>query len=301
MKKNNENGLTAIGAITFFSISVVFSSIVISWMLLNAYGVSVSGVTFPEFSGIVNYDLAHSDVSDNIEMTDNWNYTSGKGKTAETENSYIYFTGAKPNQNGAFVNTYSLINENKKDYSIVLSADSFNTIEVIVEQDGFHIPRNGGILNYIWGDDLYFYPYDGANQAVNVNIKTVYNPNAIFENTEIGNYLDFYFNDVLLFSLDSTYNHESTGLSQLDKKYSGVGSKNNIGLVVNTFSATNDRADNNVLSLLESLQLWAKLLFQLLVWNVNPTYLPWELNILMIKSQVFCIGVGIMFWARGAA
>lgn len=288
--KNNESGSTT-GAgqiVIYFTISLLFSSVVISWMLLNAYGISVSGITLPELtSGTQIQDLSSSNMT--TEEGGGWSYTT-EGKTSTAENSYLIFKSVIP-VDFKYINEYSIYNPYQKDYSVILEKSPSSIKEIIVKSDGFYIPAyNGDLLN----GGTYYYKYPDANKYQNVKIKTVYfRPSA---GTSNALKTDFYFNDKFLFSangigsyimVDNTY-------------YGGIGSKNNIGVRLNSYiHAAGDVKADDWLNLAPMFVSFLVTAIKVIVWNIDAQYFPIELNILLIKSQVFAIAIGWLMIGRG--
>jgi hypothetical protein len=298
--KRNDDGAfdSPIAMIAFFSISLVFSSVVISWMLINAYGVSVVGMEFPNFGTNVNYDLKTTS-SIPISQTGGWSQETGVGYVSSSNNEYLFFNNILPTGTGEITNTYIINNTAQSDYSIVLSySDTWGAEEVLVSGDGFYL-KSSNLLDAITDNYIEQYSYSDANKVINAKIKTVYNPNN-FRSGE--DYLKFYLNDNLIFVTDgSKAQGGKEGLLSGNVYWAGVGSKDSNGLTVSSFSASSDKSTQGITSLLSSIQLWVTAILTLVVWNVDPQYLPWELNLLLVKSQAFCIGLGVFFWARGTS
>jgi hypothetical protein len=278
--------------IIFFTISLLFTSLTVSWILLQAYGVSIAGLPF---------DLPTS--NSNIDITQNsqfsgsgWSYSANQQTSTNTDSYLLAKSLNYLNVNGVYTNTYQINNPNKLDYSIVLTYSPLRTQEVIVNSDGFSVVEHTiGVSDLLGNRVIYSYPYQGANQVTTATITSKFYLNSVLANS--GNALDFTFNGVG-FSADQNSNGGFNIQSQTvtDVFYGGVGSKNNIGLGVSSF-ITNGAGDSAVSGITD---LWnfAVVLFKLLAWGIDPAYLPVELNLILIKSQEFAIGIGIigLFW-----
>jgi hypothetical protein len=280
--------------IIFFTISLLFTSLVTSWILLQAYGVTIAGLPFVIPSNTESITL--SDTSQFIGS--GWSYV-GNQQVSTNTNSYLLAKKTNYlNTLGSYDNSYTINNPNKLDYSIVLSYSPVRTQEVYVTNDGFTVLEHTiGVSDLLGDRTIYFYPYQGANQITNAQISTSFNTgNLISNNGEP--VLDFKFSGQDLFQVTQGDNGGFNTQTQTitDVYYGGVGSKNNIGLGVSSFSATGDTS--NVSNGVSDLWNFAIVLFKLLGWGIEPQYLPVELNLILIKSQEFAIGIGIvgLFW-----
>jgi hypothetical protein len=287
--------ITPAGIIIFFTISLLFTSVVTSWVLLQAFGVSIAGLPFELPNGDATIDLSNTD--DIEESGGAWTYTDGKKVSTATDS---YIVSRKVNHlQGVYTNTYQIDNPNQLDYSVVLTRSPFRTQEIIVQSDGFRVVESTIGLSDIFGENtIYFYPYEGANQVTSANIKTKFDTNAMLTpDVQDNSVVDFYFNGNPLFSVYQTsvngFNIQSQTIT--DVFYGGVGSKNNIGLGVSEFTTNSAGSTTSTFS-----DLWnfATVLFKLLGWGIDSQYLPVELNLLLIKTQEFAIGIGIigLFW-----
>ena len=85
MKTDNESAVIS-GAqlIVFFTISLLFTSVVVSWMILNAYGVAITGLPFTPMSSNTLDFTQSVDTGINAAKTEGgaWDYNSGIGKIA---------------------------------------------------------------------------------------------------------------------------------------------------------------------------------------------------------------------------
>lgn len=292
--------------IIFFSISLLFTSVVVSWMLFNAYGIeSVSPINLQNFESDSVIDFKTSDGSgDNnlMLLSGNWPYTEGIGRTSDSYDSYLLFNNAGAANAGAHTNTYRINNSNQLDYSIVLSYSSVRVQEVIVSGDGFHVVD--GLPSDLFADwfnnEVFFYPYPNANQLTDVEIKTVFNPalgSGAIDTGDSINVLDFYLNGQILFTFDGSVGSQMEPI--VKAYYGGVGSKNNIGLTIESFNTVARPSAQNVLDIAQMGISYISTILSMVLWNIPAQYFPWELNLLLIKSQAFCVGVGVWFWIRG--
>lgn len=298
---NNDNAaLSSSGSIVlFFTFSLVFSSILISWMLLNAYGVNVAGMEFPEFQANTQYELSSNDTSKGITyIGDTWTFSEGNGRVSTGEDSYILFDNSGSPNAGMHTNTYHISNPNQGDYSLVLSYSSLKTVEVVVSDDGFHIMDGSFGMGFL-NNEIYFYPYENANKITPVVIQTDYDGtyNQIIDNS--GQMLNLYMDGNLVFSTPSDVDTGVQVEPIVKAYYGGIGNKNNIGLTLQGFGTNDNTKMSDITALINSIQVWVTTLIKLIVWNVPEEYLPWELNMLFVKSQGFALGVAFWQWSRG--
>lgn len=290
--KNNDKGLidSQIGILlVFFVVSVLFSAIVVSWFLLNIYGVQVSGVALPLMRGGSYENFVDNSASSDVIQIGCWSYLTGTGYTALSDNSYLIFDNIASNNDQSYINEYTIQNPLQKDYSIVLDYTSSGATEVIVSSDGFHIPRYDWTSRFL-GEDLYFYPYPNANQLTDVTIKTEFNPTNYLKP-----FLIFTMNNQEIFRVPSM-----GGPAQLAFKiyYGGIGAKNT-GLIVKDFKSTNDRTSSDWSTFFTMGSVYLSAIIKILLWNVDSQYLPIELNLIFIKSQLFAIGTCLLIIIRG--
>lgn len=291
--------------IIFFTISLLFTSIFTSWLLLQIYGVGVAGLPQDLFlspSISESYDIKNGqNVTDTTEYGD-WEFQAGVGYVSTAENDYYLFNKQSTSESTTIISTYKLQNPNSEDYSIVISKSGFGTQEISVEYDGYHLMQYGAfsdtpiIGSILSANELYFYPYAGANQNPTVNIKTEYCSACI--NSDTGDVIKYYVDGSLRFTIPSEVIQGFGGQpSQMTSVYyGGVGSKNNIGLIIEglqtSLSVDEDITDS------DALLSFMFTLFKLLTWGIDSQYLPYEINLLLIKTQEFGILVGIigLYW-----
>lgn len=290
MMHKNDSGTVESTLIGLF-FSLTFSSVVIAFLLLQFYGVAVTGnnaaISLPS-SGLVSglQDFKSNNVVDNV------NYIDGLGK-------YVYVpdvgrvlsnnpTGLEcwlilahiDDANGVYSVSYDINNSVKEDYGVfVRTWNNFNIYNerIDVKSDGFHAVY----ATFESG----FYPYPLANQNTNVKIRTEFNEDE-------GTY-SFYFNGNLIFT--------KTGISKpifstSDAYYGGVWSKTE-GFTIESINAGafNFSSDN----ILEQIKSFLNVLAKIVLWNVDEQFLPLALNIIFIKTQLAGIVVCIFVIIRG--
>lgn len=264
--------------------SILISSILISWFLFNIYDITIAGIAMPLLSGSQYENFVDNTVSTDVYVIGgNWTYTAGVGRTADTDNSYLLFDNVISNNNYAYTNEYHIINSLKSDYSIILEYSTNSKLEIIVKSDGFHIPDSSN-------GDRYFFPYPNANQVVNVDINTEYNPTNYNYPAVI-----FTFNGAKLFTLQTITGSQ---LPILKIYYGGVGAKH-AGLIIQDFKSTNDRNSSDWSAFFTMASAYLSAIVKIIFWNIDSQYLPLELNLIFIKPQLIGIGICILIIIRG--
>lgn len=260
--------------------SLTFSSIVISFLLLSAYGVQVSGnqaaISLPD-GGVIevmqNYQT--NQINDNVNFVSKfgspWNYVAGVGRVLSLDGlSYMALKGVQP-VNDVYTVNYQLNNSVLSDYGIILryTNGDLNQLVINVKADGYHIPNE---LSFGFSD-YYFYPYSNANQNTHPQIKTVFND-------KTGD-LQYFDNGVLIF--------HATGIPaelpyfSLVHYYAGV-SSSTAGFAVENINAGTIIADAT--NIVQQLGAFLDVLAKIVLWNVDSQFLPLELNLIFIKTQL---------------
>jgi hypothetical protein len=290
--KNDDGAIetTLIGLI----FSLTFSSLVIAFLLVQAYGYNVTG----DESSIVIPTTGTIDGMQDYKtnkIIDNVNYVSGIGQ-------YVFNTGigrvltSNPSgidcflllsnvalKNDEYTINYEINNSVQQNYGVAVrywTDTNLYNVKVYVKNDGFHIPN--GLSDLIETD---FYPFPNANQYTKASIKTVFNEN-------LGT-LKFYFNGALVFTKTGISKPIITGSKAY---YAGVLSKT-LGFTVESINVGSFNFDSG--DILSQIGGFLDVLFRIIVWNVNPQFLPNELNILFIKTQLFGIIICAIMIIRG--
>lgn len=287
--KNIDNESASVSSILIGLIfSLTFSSLVISFLLLQVYGVSVSGIALPNAESISgNQNYMTNEVSDNINYVTKirtWSYVPNIGRVLDAGlgNGGILLSNVNA-INDVYSSSYSINNSVQSDYQIVVRYSSAigNDVFVNVKSDGFHIP------NPIFGvyDDS-FYPYPNANQETKVNIKTEFNE-------KLGT-LIFYFNGEKIFERTNIQNGYLPSVFAT-KYYAGVFSETEGFTLesINVFGFTNST------DAFAQFSAFFATLIKIIAWNVDTAYLPLELNLMFIKTQLAGIIVCIVMIIRG--
>lgn len=293
------SGGNSVSFVIIIFTSLIFSTVLISWFMLQMYGISVSGIALPQ--GNTNYATTQDFTNNNINLStfitqgeDTYNYQSGIGRVLgiKTGNNYfsntwnyLFINNIQKDQNGDIINTYHINNSIKKDYTIVIRYAGFaDIIELTISDDGIHQPVYSpiGIMS---SPKIISYP--DMNKITDVNIITKYNEDKrICDITFNGN----------TYTIIDLFTH---GILPLANYYGGVASASQ-GFTIQSFnsaSAISDDANSNILNQFAAFLIIA---FKLVAYNVDSQYLPWELNILLIKTQTIALAVGLFNLRSGS-
>jgi len=305
MKKNNDDGSVS-GLLMALIFSVIFSSSVIAFILMQMYGITAIAPTLPIreyqdglkfYDSNQNYETGAFDLNiTGKTMYGSWSWVLGTGLTLDWALPFsmggVLLEYIQKDSAGLYQNSYWLDNSVHSDYCVVLRYTSgSDTNEVCADINGFFIPSYFPAGTTITGH-VYDYPYPNANQDNNPVIKTIYN-----DDTHTG---DFYYNGNKLFTTNKF--HEYDILPQLNTiKYAGVRA-NTAGFVFEEFQTEsqiinpyNSSTENPVVMVAGFILA----LLKILVWNVDSQFLPLELNIIFIKTQLTGIIVCIVIIIRG--
>ena len=186
--------------------------------------------------------------------------------------------------NNEYVNNYYIDNPNHFPYWVYVKKDSGGIIGSIVGQLGnviLYFDEQG--VHYV--NNIPFMPdnnYYGVNflNDESAKITTVFN-----EDSDI-KYLKVYYNDELVIQ---SYTIPSSVPSVL-YRYGGM--EGYLGLVVKLIIGSY-ATGNDVTSTLNTMEQFITMLFTILLWNLPEQYMPFYLNMLMIKVPLFII-VGII-------
>jgi len=286
---------TVAGVLIFLLTSIIISSVAITWFLFQIYGISISGVVLPsQTDGSVNINLMDNSTESNANLYNSigssWSYNPATGRTANNANSYLIFDNVALGIANYYTNDYYINNANKTDYSIVLEYNNDGVIEVITKQDGFYICDSASFFGV--SSPCGYHAYANANQITDLKITVKYSPTANQED-----YLIYSINDKVIFS--KPWYELKSRIGALDKiYYGGVGAKY-AGLTISNFKTTNDKAGNDLTNYTYLITAYIVAILKILVWNVDSMYLPLELNVMFIKTQLIGIGVCMVIILRG--
>jgi hypothetical protein len=292
MKYNNENGsveTTLLGLL--FSLS--FSSIVIAFLLMQAYGVQVTGnyapISMPDggvISPLQNYQT--NQINDNVNYVSKfgstWVYVPNVGRVLSNDGlSYMALKGVQP-VNDVYTINYQINNSVLSDYAIILryTNGDLNQLVVNVKADGYHIPRELPVGSY----DAFYFPRVNANQNSDVHIKTVYND-------KLGT-LDWYEDGSLIFSASGL--PSELPFITLTRFFAGVGSSTK-NFAVESINAGSLIADAT--NIVQQIGAFIDVLAKIVLWNVDSQFLPLELNLIFIKTQLAGVIICAIVIARG--
>lgn len=277
-------------------ISLLVSTTLISWFLLQMYGVSVAGIGLPTEQE--NY-LSHQNFTSNeinrttitTSMYGIWEHQPNVGRVLIQKNdwkkSYFLIENIQKDSAGIITNTYYINNSVKHDYIIVLRYTQMSDeSEIIISNDGIHVPVYIGVD--ILSSSPLVIPYPNMNKIEDVIITTKYND--ALRTCEI----NFNGNIYQLENLVS----ERNVLYPYGKYYGGIAT-NTLGFTIKDFYSGNKISLDADIDYLEQTMAMLAIMFRLVFYNVNKAYLPDIMNVLLIKTQTIALWVAILAVWKG--
>jgi hypothetical protein len=288
---NNENaGIETLLIGLIFSLA--FSSIVIAFLIFNFYGVELTGnqagIPLPDY-GVLSpiQDYQNNSINDNVNYVSkfgsNWIYIPNVGRVLSADGlSYMALKGVQQ-INGVYNVKYRLNNSVLSDYAIIIryTDGDINQLTVQVKSDGYHIPSVFPLM-----PDVFYFPYPNANQKDKVQIRTV------FDNKN--GKLDYYEDGQLIFSKNDI-SPEIPFISPTHY-YAGVGAIKE-GFTIEMIDASSIIAD--AVNIVQQLSSFVDVLARIVLWNVDSQFLPLELNLILIKTQLAGIIICVIMIIRG--
>jgi hypothetical protein len=311
-KDNESAGVSTL--LTGLIFSITFSSVLIAFVLLQFYGVAViavngvdSPINLPMGSEIKTFSSSQDFKNGTFDLqtigkmkSGRWRWSDGVGYELTmlgSDGGYYYLVIDNiQSDDGIYQNSYWLNNSATNaygmhgDYCITLrGTGGIDNNEVCVTNEGFYIPANFATKI---GSGQFSMPYAGASQIVNPSIKTVYNDNTPS--------VDFYFQGQKVFST-TTLNADFNLFGLFGRYFGGVCSST-IGFTIEAFQTgnpiTNIDNQQNGLALVFGFLMTV---IKIVVWNVDSMYLPIELNIIFIKTQLCAVAVCVIMIIRGVS
>lgn len=287
MKPKNDEALSAVSVLVVVTAYLFLASMVMSFLLLNAFGESGQTIKLPSQKDVITYsntqfENGSVDIS-TLEKAVNsvWRFDSDGATLVELSNhgwSPLVIDNVQPNDAGYYVNSYWINNSHTDilgqtaDYCILLRATGgVDTNEICVDGSGFVIPNYLIDANTHWGES-FRYNYPNAKDVTNPTIKTVYyDGDGTDSNMPT---VEFYFNDVKMF--ETSRLHKDANLFGLwGRYYAGVNAYE-VGLNLQKFQTegsivkgSNDSTGGNILSMLYS--LFATML-KIATWSVPSEF-----------------------------
>jgi hypothetical protein len=284
---------TGTGLVLIIFTSLIFSTIMISWFMLQIYGVSLAGIDLSmgnqSFSSSQNF-LTNQINMGTIRTSDEsiWTYQTGIGKVLTSFNSGIggglYINNIQPKSDGIIINDYVINNSVHGEYSIILNTNAQGSGgKLVISNDGVYRP-------YFFGNVLLTIPkvvnYAGMKDIDDVTIRTVYNENL--------NTVDLTFNGNTYTITDIQKDLTAVNLGHF---YGGVESKT-AGFTIKSFNTDTQIQVSQDTDAVTMFYAFIVIALKLVFYNVSPDMLPWELNILLIKTQTIGLLIGIYSMIR---
>lgn len=301
MKNYNNEEASVATILIGLLFSLTFSSIVIAFLLVQVYGVAVTGIDLPGsgsiklFSSNQDYKNGTFDAELNHETWyGNWEYIAGSGwslvSTGLRQYSYLVIKNIQSTDQ-KYTNSYWIDNSVHGDFCVGMRITAgSDTNEVCVNSQGIYIPDYIILTNTVWGSHV-FVSYPNANQIDAVTIKTVYDE-------EAGRAI-VYFNGAQV--IDTTDLEEPMGWQSIFGVWYGGISSNTPGIILEDFQTENpiqdtSEVETNTLVLISGFIIT---LVKIVAWNVDSAYLPLELNLIFIKTQLAGVIVCAIMVIRG--
>lgn len=290
--------------IATFVLSLFLTSVLIGYFNQEFNGDnSVNTITLPSsmasYYGAQNYITGsyNTSITEIIGLFNNWVYYPNIGMVHTTvgllnTNDFL-IDNIQPSSNGRITNYYVINNSVKKDYTIILRyTGSYDSNEIIVKQDGLHIPKYFQAFGVIIGDN-YFISIPNANQYTDVTIKTDYY-NGDKDNAPSGSIT---FNNQV-YQLQNL--NKIAGVISFKTYYGGI-SSSALGTTFVSFRSDNVIVTSTTASVTDALARTGSFIafaFSLLTFSLPAHIMHPFVQILIILPQEFMILVGIAIFAR---
>jgi hypothetical protein len=306
---DNSKGSATTGILIALVFSVLFTSIVISWFITEMQiGGNIEQIELP--NSLKSYNSEQNFASGTYDLetlkrsgSSHWQFRENVGLVLTQTSgdvSYLYIDYIIPDGTHKITNYYTINNSQHNEFSIVVANAGAGSNEIIVKSDGFHIPAFS-VLGLYNGWDMQFIPANNPLQYDQVVIKTEYIEGlrtcpflSTCYNTREP-YLKFTFNG-MEYTVNTMNIPEVEGVSI----YGGIGAKN-IGVAIKDFKTDNtisgsEKITNDPLTYISS---FLDTMFKLLTWGLPESIMPFYVNLILIKSQLFGILVCLVFLIRG--
>lgn len=296
-------GEQALPYVLLFFTSLLLSSLFVGYFALNMYGINLDGIDMPNsiqsYSSEQNFSAGTYNTS-TLEHTGNvyWEWQDNVGMVLVdygAYKNYFLIDNINKNSGGIVKNYYTINNSVKGDYTIVLRyTGGYDTNEIQVKSDGFHIPTYMPVLGIQLGD-VQFIPYSNANQITTANIETTYydgdkegskKPNCVMK----FNGQSFTFNDMFYDQESGTFARYYGGINggkegqaffwfKTDNLISGAGAEN-----------------TNTLAMISSI---ISMMLKVVLWGLPENIMPLFLQLLLIRTQEVGLLIAVADWIRG--
>lgn len=289
-------------------LSLFFSAFLISYFLISICGIGTVSHEVPligtQFNSEqdfttneVNQTLIKYNTGSDYSFVSGIGYVLQGGVTYLGSASHLYISGISDSEN-IISNTYYINNSATNlaglhgDYGITIrDTGSGSQIDILIQGNGFSLPNyvTAPIVGKLYVGEKQLISYPNANQVVSPVITTQFN--------KAEKILSITFNG-------DTYNFDSGNIPDDDnvyglfgRYYAGVFSEQQ-GFTLMKFDSGNglSNLDTSFIGLMTNI---VTTMFTLIVWNVDPKYLPWELNILLLKTQDLILFISVVIAARG--
>lgn len=292
--------------------SLFVSSFLISYFVLNMYGVSVAGIALPDslqsYSSSQNFTSGQYNLT-TLSKTGNagWSYVPNVGMMLTSfgaYKNYFLIDNVVKDSSNTVTNTYVINNSVGGDYTIVLRyTGGYDNNEFIVKNDGLYIPYYLAYFGIVTSE-YKFASIPNANKIVHPTIKTIYR-----DGKQTCNWLGtcIHTQEPYLSVNFNGQNFETTKLMYPDNPaniygvyYGGVKS-DTLGFVFDSYVTTNliqggGTENTNTFAMVSS---FINSMITMLTWRMSTDILPYNFQVLFFGTQEFLLLVGIAGFIRG--
>lgn len=288
-------------------ISLFISSFFISYFAINMYGYDLKNTidlpnSIESYSSEQNFITGAYNAS-TLDKTGNtgWTYYKNVGMVLTTLGAltnYFLIDNINVASDNTVTNYYVINNSVKSDYTIVLRyTGGYDTNEIEVKSDGFHVPYYYPVGNIRIGDNQ-FIPLAEANKYTDVVIQTNYYDGD--KNTKTKATCIMIFNGVTYEFNNMFWKDKGESEFYGSIFYGGVKSET-LGFAFKSFKtdsiiAGSGSNDSGSIAMIASL---IKTMLALVVWGLPEQIMPLTLQLLLIRTQEAVLLIGIAGFIRG--
>ena len=277
--------------------SLIISSTMIAWFLLQIYGISISGIAIPlsgtsfqstqDFTSNETFNLSVISYSNDRV----WKYQEGEGIVLYNNaigKEYIYIDYISADENGNYINTYHLKNEVHSSYAVLIrnahDVGSYGgDIFLVIENNQVKVVTPA----WIGVNVVDTFAYDGVQNIDYPEIFTQFN--------DVSSTLTYQIN-----GKGTTVSNIKSGVPYLNLGeniiYGGIGADIN-GFTLQTFNTKSGLIVQN--GIIDATTAFAYTVLKIIFWTLPESIFPVELNIILIKTQLCGLAVSVFYFIRG--
>lgn len=296
---DNNSGSASTIMITVLT-SLIISSSMIAWFLLQIYGVTISGIPLP-LSGSVytnNQDYTSTTTFNasilEYSNPDAWEYQDSVGIVLQGDKifkEFIYLKYLIPDSNNDYKNKYVINNSVHSSYIIILKGypgDAFPSglsgdLYLDIKDDVVRV-RTGGFFG---GTDLDIQAISGVTSDDTVTIETTYN---VADKS-----MKYTINDITKTVTNIDFGFDWDPLNRAI--YGGIGADTD-GFTLQSFNAVSGFVVSE--NVVDTAVSFGYTVLKIVFWTLPQEYFPFELNVILIKTQLVGLAVAVFFFFRGS-